>query len=155
MLKNHHFRILEFVWDKKIEGVTAREVYSNMRKECKKRSLSKAAILIFLDELCKMSMLEVAKEPCRGGIRKRYHPTKSKEKTIEGFVENSIGVLTRKYPRETLTSLLNILYERSSKDSETSQKMLRKISSLDPSIQRTLELTLWNFNNPLYIESQI
>jgi predicted transcriptional regulator len=146
---------LEFVWNKKNEGVTAREVHNYIFKEYKKRSLSKAAILIFLDELCKLDMLDFAKEPCRGGVRKRYYPTKSKEKTIEGFVENSIGDLTHKYPQETLISLLNILYERSIKDSNTSQEMLRKISSLDPSIQRTLESTFWSFNNPLYIEEQI
>ena len=62
MLKNHHFKILEFVWNKKSKGVTAREVNNYMRKEYKKRSLSKAAILIFLDELCKIDMLEVTKE---------------------------------------------------------------------------------------------
>ncbi len=143
-----HFNILKYIWSKEDQGVTAKEVYDYMSKEDK--SLSKAAILGFLDELCIMDVLRVTSESCRGGIRKRYFQTKSKEKFIERFVEDSIEEMKMKFPKETLQSLSNIIQ----KDYPSSLIMngyLSGISSSNNLIQESLELRLFSLNNPMYV----
>jgi hypothetical protein len=139
---------LKYIWSKEDQGVTAKEVYDYMSKEDK--SLSKAAILGFLDELCIMDVLRVTSESCRGGIRKRYFQTKSREKFIERFVEDSIEEMKIKFPQETLQSLSNII-QRDSPGSVIMNGYLSGISSSNNLIQESLESRLFSLNNPMYV----
>ena len=143
-----HFSILKYIWSKKDQGIIAKEVCDYMSNEDK--SLSKAAILGFLDELCTMDVLRVTSESCRGGIRKRYFQTKSKEKFIERFVEDSIGEMKLKFPQETLQSLSNIIH-RDSPSSFVMNDYLSGISSSNNIIQESLESRLFSLNNPIYV----
>lgn len=144
-----HFNILECIWSKERKGVTAKEIYDDMIKEGK--SLSKATILGFLDELCEMDMLRISSESCRGGIRKRYFQLKSKEKFIEKFIGYSIEEIMLKYPQETLTSLYNITQRDTFTDFNIIPGLLGNIAFPDNPLQEPQESSLWSLNNPLSI----
>ncbi len=144
-----HFSILEYVWSNGSQGVTAKEVYDYVNKGG--GSLSKAAIIGYLDVLCEMNVLKVSSETCRGGIRKRYFQITSKEKFIEKFIGNSIKEMKLKYPKETFTSLFNIILRETFTEISIKQGSFANITFPSNSLQESQVPGIWRLDNPLYI----
>jgi len=145
---NYKDIVLDLLWKKADEGVVAGELYSHVKKRLGGKGVSRTAILLYLDELCKENILHHREETCRGGRRKRYFPRKNREEYHKDLVREAILELIRTQPRYTLEAFFEILNsERLNLD--VHRNLLSFFMNRDELTYSALEQAMYGLGNPV------
>lgn len=140
--------VLDILWTKADEGLIGSEVYNSVKERFGRRSVSRAAILLYLKDLCRKNVLRFREETCRGGRRKRYFPIKSKEEYERGFVHKTVLSLIQSWPKYTCEAFVEAL-KGEKPDSDVPHCLLGYFMGRDELTFHALEQSIWGLGNPI------
>ena len=105
ILKDYQEEALRFIWENKGVGASSREVWNQVNKVLKNRTISRASIINFLNAMVDESVLNYHEITGKGGHR-RIYSTKLDEAHFKQYVaELVLGNLLRDFPEETKEAL--------------------------------------------------
>lgn len=106
ILKDYQIESLRVVWDNSDKGVTSREVYMNVNKVLENvKTISRASIINFLNDMCDEGILTYEEETCKGGMRRKYFP-KLDEEGLKKYVAKVVfQSLFKDFPEQTIEAL--------------------------------------------------
>ncbi|MGQ9679252.1 MAG: BlaI/MecI/CopY family transcriptional regulator [Candidatus Bathyarchaeia archaeon] len=106
ILKDYQIESLRVVWDNSDKGVTSREVYMNVNKVLENvKTISRASIINFLNDMCDEGVLTYEEETCKGGMRRKYFP-KLDEEGLKKYVAKVVfQSLFKDFPEQTVEAL--------------------------------------------------
>jgi predicted transcriptional regulator len=140
--------VLEILWNKADEGLIASEVYKHVKDKFGQRSVSRTAILLFLNDLCKKNALRFREETCRGGRRKRYFPRKSKEEYERDFVRETVLNLIQSWPKYACEAFVEAL-KVEKPDPDVPRCLLGYFMGRNEVAFNALEQSIWGLGNPI------
>ena len=148
MTKDYKDVVLDLLWEKDKEGLISSEIHTHLKKELGRRSVSRTAILNFLNQLLKEDVVCFVRETCRGGERRRYFPEKSKDEYQRSLIRATFLRLFKTHPKYTIETLVEVL--KSEKlDLDVTRGLLSYFMSRDEISYFALEHALWDFGNPI------
>ena len=101
VLKDYQEEALRYIWEKKGEDASSRDVWSMVNKTLKTRSISRASIINFLNAMVDEGVLNYTEITGKGGHR-RIYSTKLNEAEFKRYVaEVVLKNLMRDFPVET------------------------------------------------------
>jgi predicted transcriptional regulator len=107
MLKDYQQEALHYIWAKG-EGASSRDVWSQVNKKLKTRSISRASIINFLNAMVDEGVLNYTEITGKGGHR-RIYSTKLNEAQFKQYVaEVVLRNLIRDFPAETKEAINKI-----------------------------------------------
>lgn len=110
VLRDYQIEALKIVWDNANRGVTSREVYAAVNKSLENvKTISRASIINFLNEMCDDSVLKYQEETCKGGMRRKYFPGLDEEGFKRYIAKTVFESLVRDFPEQTVDALCQFL----------------------------------------------
>ena len=73
VLRDYQIEALRTIWGSNNKGLTSREVYQAVNKTLKLKTISRASIINFLNDMCDDEILAYEEETCKGGTRRKYY----------------------------------------------------------------------------------
>ncbi len=108
VLKDYQEDALKYIWDKKSEGASSRDVWVQVNKTLKARSISRASIINFLNAMVDEGVLNYTEITGKGGHR-RISSTKLDEAQFKQYVaETVLKNFMRDFQAETEEALKKI-----------------------------------------------
>lgn len=105
VLKDYQEEALRFIWENKGVGASSREVWNQVNKVLKNKTISRASIINFLNAMVDEGVLNYHEITGKGGHR-RIYSTKLDEARFKQYVaELVLGNLIRDFPEETKEAL--------------------------------------------------
>ncbi|MBN1683772.1 hypothetical protein JW865_09505 [Candidatus Bathyarchaeota archaeon] len=105
VLKDYQEEALRFIWENKGVGASSREVWNQVNKVLKNKTISRASIINFLNAMVDEGVLNYHEITGKGGHR-RIYSTKLDEAGFKQYVaELVLGNLMRDFPEETKDAL--------------------------------------------------
>jgi len=105
VLKDYQEEALRFIWENKGVGASSREVWNQVNKVLKNKTISRASIINFLNAMVDEGVLNYHEITGKGGHR-RIYSTKLDEARFKQYVaELVLGNLVRDFPEETKEAL--------------------------------------------------
>ena len=105
VLKDYQEEALRFIWENKGVGASSREVWNQVNKVLKNKTISRASIINFLNAMVDEGVLNYHEITGKGGHR-RIYSTKLDEAGFKKYVaELVLGNLMRDFPEETKDAL--------------------------------------------------
>jgi len=105
VLKDYQEEALRFIWENKDVGASSREVWNQVNKVLKNKTISRASIINFLNAMVDEGVLNYHEITGKGGHR-RIYSTKLDEARFKQYVaELVLGNLMRDFPEETKDAL--------------------------------------------------
>jgi predicted transcriptional regulator len=89
VLKDYQEEALRYIWGKKGEGSSSRDVWSQVNKTLKTRSISRASIINFLNDMVDEGALNYTEITGKGGHRIIYS-TKLNEAQFKQYVAETV-----------------------------------------------------------------
>ena len=108
VLKDYQEEALRYIWEKKGEGASSRDVWSQVNKRLKNRSISRASIINFLNEMVDESVLNYTEITGKGGHRRIYSIKLDEGQFKQYVAETVLKNLMRDFPAETKQAVKNI-----------------------------------------------
>lgn len=106
VLKDYQEEAMRYIWAKPIgEGASSRDVWVNVNKTLKTRSISRASIINFLNAMVDEGTLNYKEITGKGGHRRIYSTKLDETRYKQYMAETVLGVLMRDFPNETRTAL--------------------------------------------------
>jgi len=110
VLRDYQIEALKIVWDNANRGVTSREVYAAVNKSLENvKTISRASIINFLNEMCDDGVLKYQEETCKGGMRRKYFPGLDEEGFKRYIAKTVFESLIRDFPEQTVDALCQFL----------------------------------------------
>lgn len=107
VLKDYQEEALHYIWEKG-EGASSRDVWSQVNKTLKTRSISRASIINFLNAMVDEGVLNYTEITGKGGHR-RIYSTKLDEAQFKQYVaEVVLKNLMRDFPTETKEAIKKV-----------------------------------------------
>jgi predicted transcriptional regulator len=101
VLKDYQEEALQYIWGKKGAGASSRDVWSQVNKTLKAKTISRASIINFLNAMVDEGVLNYTEITGKGGHR-RIYSTKLDEAQFKQYVaETVLKNLVRDFPAET------------------------------------------------------
>jgi len=101
VLRDYQEEVLRFVWESG-EGVSSRQVWSRVNEALGVgRTISRASIINFLNDMVDEGVLNYAETTGKGGIRRIYSPKLDEPSFKRHIAKTIIGSLLRDFPEET------------------------------------------------------
>ena len=72
VLRDYQIKALQIIWNSDNNGMTSREVYQAVNKSLRSKTISRASIINFLNDMCDEGVLKFEEETCKGGTRRKY-----------------------------------------------------------------------------------
>ena len=72
VLRDYQIKALQIIWNSDNNGMTSREVYQAVNKSLGSKTISRASIINFLNDMCDEGVLKYEEETCKGGTRRKY-----------------------------------------------------------------------------------
>ena len=72
VLRDYQIEALHIIWNSDNKGMTSREVYQAVNKSLGSKTISRASIINFLNDMCDEEVLKYEEETCKGGTRRKY-----------------------------------------------------------------------------------
>ena len=108
VLKDYQEEALRFIWENKGVGASSREVWNQVNKVLKNKTISRASIINFLNAMVDEGVLNYHEITGKGGHR-RIYSTKLDEARFKQYVaELVLGNLMRDFPEETKEALKKV-----------------------------------------------
>jgi len=72
VLRDYQIEALKIIWTSNNKGLTSREVYQIVNNNLGSKTISRASIINFLNDMCDEGVLAYEEETCKGGTRRKY-----------------------------------------------------------------------------------
>jgi hypothetical protein len=72
VLRDYQIEALQIIWNSDNKGMTSREVYQAVNRSLGNKTISRASIINFLNDMCDEGVLKYEEETCKGGTRRKY-----------------------------------------------------------------------------------
>lgn len=72
VLRDYQIEALQIIWNSDNKGMTSREVYQAVNRSLGTKTISRASIINFLNDMCEEGVLKFEEETCKGGTRRKY-----------------------------------------------------------------------------------
>jgi hypothetical protein len=72
VLRDYQIEALRIIWNSDNKGLTSREVYQSVNRSLRNKTISRASIINFLNDMCDEGVLKYEEETCKGGTRRKY-----------------------------------------------------------------------------------
>ena len=136
---DYRSEVLRFVLEQGKKGVTASEVYKWIRRVFGEESVSRTAIIFYLNELCERGLLTYVEETGRGGRHKKYIPVVDKMDYYRQVAEDVIRKMCRENPEATIQGFLEALRkEQTLLNTKLLDCLLKEILKIKSSMEQNL-----------------
>jgi len=107
VLKDYQEEALKYIWSLKGGGASSRDVWENVGLALKKtRTISRASIISFLNDMAEQGVLEYTEITGKGGHRRIYTARLDERGFRKAVVRAVLDSLLRDFPRETMETIL-------------------------------------------------
>ncbi len=118
VLKDYQEKALKYIWSLKGEGASSRDVWENVGVALKKtRTISRASIINFLNEMAEQGILCYDEVSGKGGFRRIYRAAMDEGTFKRAIAKTVIDSLLRDFPKETMEAILET-YIRTSRQED-------------------------------------
>jgi len=107
VLRDYQIEALQIIWNSDNKGMTSREVYQAVNKSLGSKTISRASIINFLNDMCDESVLKYEEETCKGGTRRKYFTDIDEE----GFKKHVASVVFKSFMRDFPTQTKEAVQE--------------------------------------------
>jgi hypothetical protein len=107
VLRDYQIEALQIIWNSDNKGMTSREVYQAVNKSLGSKTISRASIINFLNDMCDESVLKYEEETCKGGTRRKYFTDLDEE----GFKKHVASVVFKSFMRDFPTQTKEAVQE--------------------------------------------
>ena len=106
VLKDYQVEALRLVWSKGDDGAISKEAWQHANQALwGVRTISRASIINFLNDMVDEGVLNYEEETCKGGTRRVYSPRLSERGFKKYIAEMVVTSLLRDFPEETEETL--------------------------------------------------
>lgn len=110
VLRDYQIASMKMVWENAESGATSREVYLQVNDALKgNRTISRASIINFLNDMCNEGILKYEEENCKGGTRRKYFPGMDEEGFKRHIAKTAFDSLLKDFPNQTVEALCSSL----------------------------------------------
>ena len=110
VLTDYEIEALRVVWGSPDKGCTSREVYVRVNEALEGiRTISRASIINFLNDMCDEGVLNFEEETCKGGSRRKYSPRLDEDGFKKYIAKTVFESLLRDFPDQTIAALCDSL----------------------------------------------
>ena len=105
VLRDYQTIALKMVWAND-NGVTSRQVYNHVNQNLDEgKTISRASIINFLNEMCDEGILNYEEETCKGGVRRKYKPNFDEERFAKHIIKSVLDSLYKDFPDQTIETV--------------------------------------------------
>jgi len=109
VLRDYQIEALNIIWNIDNKGMTSREVYQAVNRSLGDKTISRASIINFLNDMCDEGVLKYEEETCKGGTRRKYF-TGLDEKGFKKHIAKVVfKSLMRDFPAQTKEAFAEVL----------------------------------------------
>lgn len=101
VLRDYQIEALQIIWNSDNKGMTSREVYQAVNRSLGNKTISRASIINFLNDMCDEGVLKYEEETCKGGTRRKYFTGLDEEGFKKHVAKVVLGSLMRDFPDQT------------------------------------------------------
>lgn len=106
VLMDYQIEALNSVWGNPSKGVTSRDVFQAVNESLEGvKTVSRASIINFLNEMCDDKVLNYEEETCKGGLRWKYYPNLDEKGFKKYIVKVVFESLVKDFPEQTMEVL--------------------------------------------------
>jgi DNA-binding PadR family transcriptional regulator len=106
VLMDYQIEALNSVWGNPSKGVTSRDVFQAVNESLEGvKTVSRASIINFLNEMCDDKVLNYEEEMCKGGLRRKYYPNLNEKGFKKYIVKVVFESLVKDFPEQTMEVL--------------------------------------------------
>ncbi len=110
VLRDYQIEALKLIWAHNGDGLTSREVYEATNERLEEgRSVSRASIINFLNDMCDERILDFEEETCKGGMRRKYRKGLDEFGFKKFIASEVLSSLMNDFPEETLSAVKETL----------------------------------------------
>jgi DNA-binding PadR family transcriptional regulator len=89
--------------------MTSREVYQAVNRSLGNKTISRASIINFLNDMCDEGVLKYEEETCKGGTRRKYFTGLDEEGFKKHVAKVVLNSLMRDFPAQTKEAVAETL----------------------------------------------
>ena len=109
VLRDYQIEALNIIWNIDKKGLTSREVYQAVNRSLGDKTISRASIINFLNDMCDEGVLKYEEETCKGGTRRKYF-TGLDEKGFKKHIAKVVfKSFMRDFPAQTKEAFAEVL----------------------------------------------
>jgi len=109
VLRDYQIEALNIIWNIDKKGLTSREVYQAVNRSLGDKTISRASIINFLNDMCDEGVLKYEEETCKGGTRRKYF-TGLDEKGFKKHIAKVVfKSFMRDFPAQTKEAFTEVL----------------------------------------------
>jgi len=109
VLRDYQIEALEIIWNGDNKGMTSREVYQAVNRSLGNKTISRASIINFLNDMCDESVLKYEEETCKGGTRRKYFTGLDETGFKKHVAKVVFKSLMRDFPAQTKEAVEEVL----------------------------------------------
>jgi hypothetical protein len=109
VLRDYQIEALNIIWNSDNKGMTSREVYQAVNRSLKNKTISRASIINFLNDMVDENVLKYEEETCKGGTRRKYFTGLDETGFKKHVAEVVFKSLMRDFPVQTKEALVEAL----------------------------------------------
>jgi hypothetical protein len=111
VLRDYQIEALRVIWGSNNRGLTSREVYQSVNKVLESKTISRASIINFLNDMCEEGALKYEEETCKGGTRRKYFTGLDEMGFRKHVAKVVFRSLMRDFPDQTREALKETMSE--------------------------------------------
>ena len=101
VLRDYQIEALQIIWNSDNKGMTSREVYQAVNRSLGNKTISRASIINFLNDMCDEGVLKYEEETCKGGTRRKYFTGLDEEGFKKYVAKVVLKSLLKDFPEQT------------------------------------------------------
>ena len=111
VLRDYQIEALRIIWGTNDRGLTSREVYQAVNKVLDTKTISRASIINFLNDMCDEGVLKYEEETCKGGTRRKYFTGLDEMGFRKHIAKVVLASLMKDFPDQTRDAVKETLNE--------------------------------------------
>jgi DNA-binding PadR family transcriptional regulator len=111
VLRDYQIEALQIIWNSDNKGMTSREVYQAVNRSLGSKTISRASIINFLNDMCDEGVLKFEEETCKGGTRRKYFTGLNEEGFKKHVAKVVLKSLMKDFPNQTREAAKEALNE--------------------------------------------
>ena len=101
VLRDYQIEALRIIWNSDNKGMTSREVYQAVNRSLGSKTISRASIINFLNDMCDENILKFEEETCKGGTRRKYFTDLDETGFKKHVAKIVLSSLMKDFPAQT------------------------------------------------------
>jgi hypothetical protein len=109
VLRDYQIEALNIIWKSDNNGMTSREVYQAVNRSLGSKTISRASIINFLNDMVDENVLKYEEETCKGGTRRKYFTGLDETGFKKHIATVVFKSLMRDFPVQTKEAVVEVL----------------------------------------------